>query len=81
VSASHAFKYCRAAYKHAREQGSPPVLATELGKDFIVLETKDGKTRMEGLRRHYDGCCLWAMKFNCAEKWLDKNKKGSKSES
>lgn len=73
MSKDHQFEVCRAAYQVAREQGSPPVLATKLSPDFIVLETKDGKTRMEGLRPYYDGCCMWAMKLRCAEKWMAAN--------
>lgn len=45
------------------------MMATKLAADFIVLETKDGKVRMEGLRPNYDGCCMWAMKLKCAERW------------
>lgn len=63
----HEFWICRTSYASARLQGAPSVSITKLAKDFYVAETKDGRCRMEGA----SGCCAWAIKFLCAEKWLD----------
>jgi hypothetical protein len=69
INRSHQFEICRAAYQEERDHGVPAVCISNLGGGFYIAETSDGKARIEGAT----GCCKWAMKFNCAQKWLDAN--------
>lgn len=66
----HQVEICRAAYGASRDRGSPSVVVRNLYDDTYFAETTDGKARLESINK---ACCVWAIKFEIAQMWLNKH--------
>lgn len=69
MSHDHDIAICRCCYASARQSGAPAVNIVDLGGGTFAAETADGKLIVESV----SGCCKWAMKFEVAQKWLEKH--------